>query len=78
MDKVDSNYKLLDCKGEWFKASDKEYVTNHSDKVMVGFLADSKYNVFGFMRNGGLVGYYCTHYRELTTTEVYELCSYTQ
>ena len=74
--KIKDNYKLLDCKGEWFGADEKEVLNKYNKQLMVGFLADSHHNVFGFMSRESMIGYYCSHYRELTSTEVHELTCY--
>lgn len=75
------NAKLLDENGTWIESRDFDALEKYHGKIMVGFLGDSNYNVPGFMRRGknanvSMVGYYCTHYRELTKSEVNSLTDY--
>ena len=81
MGKFADNAKLLDNKGTWIESRDYDALKKYQGKIMIGFLADSNYNVPGFMQKGinvnvSMVGYYCSHYRELTRKEVKALTDY--
>ena len=81
MSKFADNAKLLDKNGTWIESRDFDALKKYNGKIMIGFLADSKYNVPGFMRKGvnvnvSMIGCFCTHYRELTKREVKSLTDY--
>ena len=81
MGKYEDNAKLLDKKGKWVESREVELLAKYQGKIMIGFLADSNYNVAGLMSKGvnkyvNMNGYYCTHYRELTRAEAKQLTDY--
>lgn len=72
------NAKLLDNGGEWiFWQDDKMGLLNN--KVVMGFLQDSHYNVIGFAKNMHtkyveIPGYACSHFRLLNDKEIEMYC----
>ena len=81
MSKFADNAKLLDKNGTWIESRDYDALEKYNGKLMIGFLADSNYNVSGFMSkrnmmNVSMIGYCCSHYRELTRKEVKALTDY--
>ncbi len=73
-----NNVDLLDQEGKWIAQNDSKNMEKFNNKFGVGFLMDSRHNVYGYLAKDStgkvsMIGYYCSHYRLLSAKEKEEL-----
>lgn len=66
---------------EWISSNDIKILQKYKNKLMIGFLTDSHYEVVGILQTYGscqlvISGYCCSHFRELTKEEINRLTDY--